>query len=231
VYFCTESFYAREEMTFEPNGTEWGFKRRIFAKAFDYNGKEIFSYGEFQASQSAFVQGRFSFSKPYDVHSVLAGDPKHERLYHCLSDKYLVEVFDQEGRLSRKIDRPYERLPVTEQDKERYLDGFRNRGSSEEDIALIEKNVVMPKWKPVTNRMIVDDQGRLWVELNEKKEEKDRVFTAYDVFNGDGVYEAKVWLDVSLGLLRNGKMYTRETDEKTGYSVYKRYRVIWRGQE
>ena len=231
IYLCAESFYAREEMTIEPDGTEWGFKRSLSVKAFDYNGNEVFSYGEFQASQSAFVQGRFSFSKPYDVHSVLAGDQKNRRLYHCLSDKYIIEVFDHEGRLTRKIDRPYERFPVTEQDKERYLDGFRARGSSEEDVALIEKHAMMPKWKPVTKRMIVDDSGNLWVELNEKKEENDRIFTAYDIISEDGVYEAKVWSDVSIGLIRKGKMYTRETDEETGYNIYNRYRIIWSNRE
>jgi hypothetical protein len=41
---------------------------------------------------------------------------------------------------------------------------------------------------------------------------------------------ARVWLDisqVSLGLFKNGKMYTREIDGETGYRVYKRFRVVW----
>ena len=50
-------------------------------------------------------------------------------------------------------------------------------------------------------------------------------------FDEDGVYVAKVWLDISPGIFKNGKMYTRESDEETGYRVYKRYQVIWSDQE
>lgn len=231
VYFCTDSYYVREDMTHEPDGTDWGFKRRIFIRAYDYDGNEIFSYGEFQPSQSAFVKGRFSFSKPYDVHSILAGDRKNHRLYHCHSDEYLIEVFDPKGTLIRKIDRPYTRLPVTDHDKQEYLDGFRSRGSSEEDVALIEENAEMPKLKPVTERMMIDDRGTLWVELNEKKEGNARIFTAYDIFDENGIYEAKIWIDIRPGLFAEGKMFCVETDEETGYMEYKRYRVIWSDSE
>ena len=75
--------------------------------------------------------------------------------------------------------------------------------------------------------MVVDDKGNLWIETNEEKEEQGKTYTAFDIFNEDGIYEAKVWLDSSIGLFRNGKMYTRVTDEETGYRVYRRYRVIW----
>jgi secreted PhoX family phosphatase len=92
----------------------------------------------------------------------------------------------------------------------------------------------MPSVKNVTDNMVVDDAGNLWVETHEEKEEQGTTYTAYDIFNEDGIYEARVWLDVSqisLGLFKNGKMYTRETDEETGYGVFKRYRVIWRNRE
>jgi len=107
------------------------------------------------------------------------------------------------------------------------LDGI--RGISESDRALVDKNLVMPSVKNITDSMIADDLGNLWVETHEEKEEQGKMFTAFDIFNEDGVYEAKVWLDVSqisLGLFKNGKMYTRETDKETGYRVYRRYKVI-----
>jgi hypothetical protein len=227
VYLCADSFYIREEMTLEPGQEPMEFKRRIFAKAFEYDGKEVFSYGEFQASQSAFVKGRFSFSKPYDIYSILVGDQNNKRLYHCLNDKYLIEVFDHTGKLIRKIDRPYKRIPVTEQDKKEYLDGFRKKGSTEEQVALIEEHAEMPELKPVTSRMIVDDSGSLWIELNEKKEEEGQILTAYDIFNQDGFYEAKIWMGITPIIIKSEKMYTRETDKETGYPVYKRYLFKW----
>ena len=127
--------------------------------------------------------------------------------------------------LFRKIDRPYQLLPTTAEDKKKYVEGFSR--SSEKDRALIEKNVVMPKLKTVTDRMIVDDEGSLWVETNEEREEGDRIFTAYDVFNKDGDYTCRVWIDMRPGLFKKGKMYRMATDEETGYRTLKRYRMIW----
>jgi hypothetical protein len=227
MFFFTESFYLREETTVEMDKTPKGWKTTLFIKAYDYKGEEIFSYGEFKQSQSAWVdeEGRqFTYTRPYDVESVLAGDQKNKQLYHCLSDQYIIEVFDQEGRLIRKIDRPYERLPVTELDKKRYLEGF--SGVSKKDLALIEKNAEMPKFKPVCTQMLVDDDGRLWVKLHEKKEENGQTLTAYDIFDEDGRYLYKIWSEISPELFKNNRMYSMVSDEETGDRVLKRYRVI-----
>lgn len=227
IFLATDAFYVREDTTIEPGKTPMTWKRKLQVKAYDFAGRELFSFGEFQAHQSGFVNEggrRFSFSLPFEVRSVLAGDSRNGRLYHCLNDKYLIEVFDEKGRLFRKIDRPYERLQVTEEDKKEYLDGF---GVSEGDRVLIAKNAEMPALQPVTDRMLVDDSGSLWVELNEEREDRSRTLTAYDVFDEKGFYACKVWSDVPPGLFRNGKMYRLQAQEETGERVLKRYRILW----
>jgi hypothetical protein len=224
VFLTTDSTYARDERIFGP-------KTQLFVKSCDFSGRELFSYGKFEPHHSQDIKEAgqwFSVSLPFDVHSIFAGDQKNTWLYHCLNDKYLIEVYDQNGKLFRKIDRPYNPLPVRSEDKRKYLEGFSN--VSERDLVLIEKNVEMPSARTVTDRMAVDDLGNLWVETNEEKEEQGHIFTAYDIFNEDGFYEAKVWLDISLGLIRKGKMYTREADKETGYRMYKRYRITWSDQ-
>jgi len=228
-YVTTDNFYARDENIFGP-------ETQLSVKAYDLSGNELFSYGKFVHHHSLQIDEggrRFSISgKPFDVHSIFAGDQRNARLYHCLNDKYSIDVYDQSGKLFRKIDRPYRRIPVTAKDREDYLDGI--RGISESDRALVDKNLEMPSVKNVMVNMVVDDSGNLWVETHEKKEDQGTTYTAYDIFSEDGIYEARVWLDVSqisLGLFKNGKMYTREADEDTGYRVFKRYRVIWRDGE
>lgn len=230
IFFAADSFFAREETKVEFGSVPWTWKRALAVKAFDYEGLELFSYGKFQDSQSGFVNeegSQFSFSKPFEVHSVLAGDPKNARLFHCLNDKYLIEVYNRDGRIFRKIDRPYKRLPVKDVDKINYLDGFRRRGSSEKHIRLIEKNAEMPDLKPMATRMLVDSSGSLWVELNETKEAEGRTFWIYDIFDEDGYYVYRIWSDFRLGLIKDGKMYRMERDEETGHRVLKRYRIIW----
>lgn len=221
IYLTTNTSYARDENIFGP-------ETQLFVKSCDFSGKELFSYGKFESDHWQEINEagrRFSVSQPFDVHSILSGDQKNKWLYHCLNDRYLIEVYDQNGKLFRKIDRPYKLVPVTSADKKRYLEGFSN--TSESDLALIEKNVEIPSVKTVTERMVVDDLGNLWVETNEEREEKGQIFTAYDIFNEDGFYDSRVWLKISPGYFKKGKIYTRESDEETGYRVYKRYRITW----
>ena len=220
-FLTTDSSYVRDERIF-------GEKTKLVVNACDLSGNEIFTYGEFEPHHTKDIKDAgqwFSVSVPYDIRSILAGDQKNTRLYHCMNDRYLIEVYDHQGKLFRKIDRPYTPIPTKAEDKKRYLEGFSD--SSETHLELIDKNVQIPPLKTITDSMVVDDLGNLWVETNEEKDEQGEIFIAYDVFNEDGIYEAKVWLVISLGFFRNGKMYTRETDKETGYRVYKRYRVNW----
>ena len=96
-----------------------------------------------------------------------------------------------------------------------------------ESLKKMVRGMSMPTVKTITSRMLVNDSGNLWVETHEQREEEGRVFTAYDIFNQEGYYEAKVWLDLRPEIFVKGKMYLMHTDEETGYRFLKRYRVIW----
>ena len=63
-------------------------------------------------------------------------------------------------------------------------------------------------------------------KLEERKED-GRTLRAYDVFDERGFYVYKVWSDISVGLIRNGKMYRLSVDKDTGDRVLKRYRISW----
>jgi len=228
IYFVTDSFYVREVTTVEPgkDPKTWPktWRRRLRIAAFDFSGKEVLSFGDFEARQSGFVTGRFSFKLPFSVYSILAGDRLNRRLYHCLNDRYLIQVFDEKGKVIREIDRPYERRRVTLEDWKAYLDSF---NTSAENRTAIEKNAAKPDLKPVTPYMIVDDTGRLWVQLHESEKDGGRILTAFDVFDDRGHYDCRVLSAFIPGLFHKGKMYRFETDVETGERYLKRYRVIW----
>lgn len=228
LFLITSSLYIRGETLAGPGAKKNESKRRLFVKAYDLSGNELFSYGEFTARQSVFFNiptGAFTSTPPYFVYSILAGDKKNERLYHCLNDKYVIEVYDTNGKIVRKIDKPYEPVLTKTEDMKRYVDGFGNL--SEESKSLVEKIAKMPRVKTITEKMIVDDVGNLWIETNELRKEKDNLFRAYDIFNEDGIYVYKVWLEKAPGLFKGEHMYRLERDEETDYRSLKRYRVIW----
>lgn len=167
----------------------------------------------------------FGISVPHSPRSIFAADQARKRLYHCVNDQYMIEVFDENGNVIRRIDRPYEPLPFTSEDAEE----FRSRYAESESMKKMVQGMAMPAVKTITPRMLVDEGGNLWVETYEKKKMDDKDVTAYDIFAPDGFYEAKVWVDVRPDIFMNGKMYRFHTDEDTGYRLVKRYRVVWSG--
>jgi hypothetical protein len=134
-------------------------------------------------------------------------------------------VFDRTGKVIRKIDRPYEPVPFSSQEAQEYKAGLEK--SRNESTRKLAKEMVMPSRKTVSSRMLVDDLGNLWIETHEQKEEEERTLIAHDIFNTNGYYEARVWLDIRPRQFVKGKMYRMQTDEETGYRFLKRYRVTW----
>lgn len=207
--------------------------RELFVKKYDFEGNEILSFGEFRTEEmKVHSEARaggggvmFGISVPHSPHSLFAADQASERLYHCVNDEYMIEAFDENGKIIRRFDRPYEPLPFTSEDAEEFRSRYAERGS--ESMQKMVRGMAMPSVKTISSQMLVDDEGNIWVETYEKREQEDKDFTAYDIFNPDGYYEAKVWVDLKPRLFANGKMYRFHSDEETGYMMVKRYRVVW----
>lgn len=202
--------------------------RYLFVKEIDFDGKEIRSYGEFTPQEPKIIRkGNYLdyISLPVSPHSLFTGDQDRGLFYHCLNNKYIIEVYDTSGKLFRKIDRPYEPVPFTNKDAEEYRAIYKN--SPNEVVKKAVKTMKMPKVKNIVSRMDIDDESNLWIRTNEKKEEDDKVLTAFDVFDSDGFYYAKVWTEYISFIFKRGKMYRMDTDQDTGYMTIKRYKVTW----
>ena len=205
---------------------------KLYVKEFDLRGNEIRSYGEFQIERSRMHQERrgqavisFFVYPPYSPHSIFAADPVKLLLYHCVNDEYTIEIFDRDGKVIRRFDRPYKPVPFTGADAEEFYSRYESRPS--EGLKKMIREISMPTVKTISSRMIVDDLGNIWVETHERKQAGDRVCSAYDIFNPEGYYEIRVWLDLKPELFTKGKMYQTHTDKETGYRYVKRYRINW----
>lgn len=200
----------------------------FYVKEIDFDGKEIRSYGEFTMPEPLIVRHGKSTTytgKPFSPQSVFTGDQDRGWLYHCLNNKYIIEVYDTSGKLFRKIDRPYEPVPFTNKDAEEYR--MRYKSSPSEVLRKAVKTMKMPEVKTIVSRMLVDDENNLWIRTNEEKKEKDKILTAFDIFDSDGYYFAKSWTAFYSFGFKKGKMYRMDTDQETGYQTLKRYKVVW----
>lgn len=222
VLLVANDFYTVSENVFSEQETQ------LSVKTIDFSGEELFAFGNFTFPEMKTLrQGNIMIgtSVPWSPVSIFAGDQKRLWLYHCLNDKYLIEVYDQQGKVFRKIDRSYEPLPVTNEDIQKIKSRYAERPDSP-GTKLLEQ-MEIPKIKTITERLLVDSDGNLWVETNEDRKEGEKTFKAYDIFNPEGFYDAKVWSELTPGLFASGKMYRMAEDEQTGMRLLKRYRVIW----
>lgn len=223
VYLATESSCTLEEGVYTEDA------RERWVKTIDFAGEELLSFGKFSFPEFKMIrmgEGAVSMTVPWTPASVFAGDNSRQWLYHCPSDRYVIEVYDQHGKLFRKIDRPYEPVPVTDEDISEIKSRYAQRPDS--PAAKLYQQMEFPKVKTITNRMIVDSDGNLWVRTNEVKKEGAKEITVYDIFNPEGFYDARVWLDVIPSVFAGGKMYLTDEDETTGLRQVKRYRIIWK---
>jgi len=233
VYLATDSSYTVNEMVVSED------RRELWAKTIDFDGEEVLAFGKFSYPEFKMLsQGEITFttSVPWSPQSVFTGDQKRQWLYHCLNDKYVIEIYDSQGKLFRKIDRPYELVPVTDEDISQIKSEYADRPDS--PFAKLIEQMAIPKIKTVTDRLLVDNDGNLWVETNEEKRKpeagdkekkmEENPVRAYDIFSPDGVYETRVWTDIRPGLFANAKMYRSVEDEETGLRQLKRYRVAWK---
>jgi hypothetical protein len=230
LFFATNTSYVVSEYIYEGDNPLEG--RRLCIKEYDFEGKEIRSFGEFKEREWKIHRERniaFGLSIPHSPQSIFAVDHKRQILYHCLNDDYVIDVYDKTGNIFRRIDRPYVPLPFASEDAEEFRSRYER--SRNQEMKKLAMSMPMPSVKTVTEWMRVDELGNLWVGLHEEIKEGNRTLKAYDIFNPDGYYEAKIWLDERPYLFAKGKMYRMETDEETGFRILKRYRVIWRDRE
>ena len=224
VHLVTEFTCTLEEGVYSEEA------RERWVKTVDFAGEEILAFGKFTFPEFKMIRvgesGMISTSVPWTPASVFAGDNMRQWLYHCPGDRYLIEVYDQKGKLFRKIDRPYEPVPVTGEDINEFKSEMTERPDS--PSAKLYAQMEFPKVKHITNRMIVDGDGNLWVRTSEVKKERKKEIAAYDIFNPDGFYDARVWLDVIPSVFAGGKMYLTDEDEATGLRQVKRFRIVWK---
>lgn len=222
IHWVTDSTITMDERIY-------GEKTILSVKTYDLKGEELVSFGNFTYPTPEILQTQnmtYAMNVPYTPRSIFAADPNRKWLYHCLNDTYLIEVYNSEGELFRKIQRPYTPVPFTKEEVKEFRE--LNEERLDKPFSKMVKEMELPNVKTVTGQMQVDGKGNLWVRTYEKKEVNDKTLYAYDIFSKDGFYESRIWTHHRPELFYRGKAYDRVTDEGTGERSLKRFQVVWK---
>lgn len=137
------------------------------------------------------------------------------------SDHFLIKIHDPNGAYRRAFYYPHPTVPLTK--KSASEGGITNTHFRHEFILKHMESIDLPQNWPVLTGMKIDDQDRLWISttINNMK-----VYQWW-VLDPDGKLIARfTWpRRKQIEVIKNGFMYTRETNRETGNRQIVRYRI------
>lgn len=182
------------------------------------------SQGQFMLDELFKLQAKGVFSVNKDVLSIQAQLPfdhdsfvyhRQNNFYTVWSEQFLIKVYDESGNLVRGIHYPVEKVPFI---RNEYVE---NNMSS--NLRRAVQYIDFPKYWPIVADLLVDDQGRLWVAIYTDD------FNKYEwwVLENSGKLMARFeWpRRKKIQDIKNGFLYTRQTDEENGLQEVVRYWV------
>jgi len=146
---------------------------------------------------------------------VLHGFSSHGIIIIADPEEFIVKMYSANGNYQSAFFYPHKKIPLT---KEKALE-------ANVQMALIDKMhlIDLPKYWPVITDMKIDEENRLWIATTVED------FNVYEwwVLENTGELITKFeWpRNEPIEVVKNGYIYTRETDEETGLQQVVRYRI------
>jgi len=145
-------------------------------------------------------------------------------IYHVQPDHFLVQVFKHDGTYQRAFSYPNQKVRLTEASAIEV--GIPELGTSNPDLFINSITLIdLPESWPVITNMIIDDQNRLWIST---------IVEDFDVYEwwvlentGELITKFEWPRNEPIEVVKNGYIYTRETEEETGQQQVVRYRIAF----
>lgn len=147
---------------------------------------------------------------------VLHGFSSHDRIYLAEPDDFLVKMYSPEGDYQSAFFYSHEKIPLSQE---------KAAEAKVHETLISEMHLMdLPKYWPVLTDMKIDDEDRLWIATTVE----DMSIYKWWVLEETGELITKFeWpRDEPIEVIKNGFMYTRNTEELTGLQTIVKYRVV-----
>jgi hypothetical protein len=153
---------------------------------------------------------------------ILRGFSSDDYIYLGKPDHFLIKTYKPSGDYRSAFFHPVRKIPITKRSVVEARVPDRRRVSGRE-ISLME-TVDLPETWPVLTDMKIDDQDRLWIATTVE----DMSIYEWWVLEETGELITRFeWpRDEPIEVVKNGFMYTRQTDDETGLQQVVRYRIV-----
>ncbi|MCC5908273.1 MAG: 6-bladed beta-propeller [Balneolaceae bacterium] len=145
-------------------------------------------------------------------------------MYAAWSEDFQIEAYQPDGKKLHSIRPPYQNQPLTQSDlteRIQICDEYFADGICEQMVRNADN---LPETWPALNDLLIDDENRLWVST---------IVEDFDIYEwwvleetGELVTRFEWPRDEPIEVIKNGYMYTRQTDDKTGLQQVVRYRIV-----
>ncbi|MFC1529143.1 hypothetical protein ACFL6R_00320 [Gemmatimonadota bacterium] len=136
-----------------------------------------------------------------------------------------LEVYNDQGVLTRTIEHSGERIRILNEEKQAWLERMRSTPMVE---AAYLNRVQLPDYRQAFFTIHLDDEDRIWIERT-RSHPRDTP-PVYDVISIDGEWLGVQTLTDRPGRIANGYLYQVVTSEDHG-PIFVRYRMVPRYQE
>ena len=218
----------------DPDHSWYNLDDNLYVKYYllDENGRffpnEIFKHRDFKYLKRT-VNGEFLMIP--DIFSgktlIVVSDDGH--IYSVDPQEFLVEVRDPNGEELYSFYYPVQKKGLNRRDIMKNYHKLLHPETAEHVIDLFERLLPsinmdeLPKFWPIINNLLIDNKNRLWVSTIVED------FDAYEwwVLENSGELITKFeWpRDKPIEVVKNGFMYTRETNKETDLQQIVRYRI------
>jgi len=141
-------------------------------------------------------------------------------IYFGKADDYIIQVYNPDGTLTKRIQKKYDKVKITQEDQDKMLEEIPDMGVGINIKAMFEFPDAYPPYESFT----LTEQGWIVVKTYAKGPGEGEFFL--DIFDQDGKYIAGFPSPANPRLWKKDKLYSIEdTDE--GFKVIKRYTVSW----
>jgi len=167
------------------------------------------------------------FSFEWRLEPIFCWSVSRDNIYVVNENReYEIWIYDFNGKLIRKIQKQYRRIPVSESFKKKTLKQF------PESMRDQMKDVLyFPKFHPPIQNLVAGDDGLLLVSTFEEGENPEEFM--FDIFNKEGVFIGRkslnIWIwEVHLwAQIKAGKFYVLR-EKESGYKELALYNMIWK---
>ena len=151
----------------------------------------------------------------------------HDNIYVANENReYEIWVYDFNGKLIRKIQKQYRKIPVSENFKKKILKQF-PEGMRDQ----MKDMLYFPEFHPPIQNLLAGDDGLLLVATFEEGNNPEEFM--FDIFNEEGVFIGRkslnIWIwEVHLwAQIKAGKFYVLR-EKESGYKELAVYNMIWK---